>query len=366
MFGSEILEIVIGLIFIYLLLSLLATTLNEIILSNIMSLRGRLLQKAIRSMLSDTFDPAEDLSDQPAPKGEDVSIAPAPVKDLGVAFYEHPLIYRLAKKGKLGRPSYISRENFAQVVMAILTDESTIKQTFEDLEAGVKRLPFGGTKKILMTLLNYAEGDILKFKAAIEKWFDEMMDRATGWYKRKVQLILIGIGLILSIIFNADTFQITKKLAADPDARAKIVTMAEQYQAHAFGDITTDSSQNRSAYALHLKRQCANATDSIEKQYYCKQDSLNQKLDYLVHDQLDQAGNILGLGWSQVDWQGKSFGQHVKSAFASLITLAFWLKFLGWCLTALAVSLGAPFWFDLLNTFMKIRGTGRKPEEKVK
>ena len=40
--------------------------------------------------------------------------------------------------------------------------------------------------------------------------------------------------------------------------------------------------------------------------------------------------------------------------------------FLGWLITAFAVSLGAPFWFDLLNKFMNIRSAGKAPDEKQK
>jgi len=36
----------------------------------------------------------------------------------------------------------------------------------------------------------------------------------------------------------------------------------------------------------------------------------------------------------------------------------------GWFITVMAVSLGAPFWFDTLNRFMNIRSTGRAPDEK--
>jgi hypothetical protein len=40
-----------------------------------------------------------------------------------------------------------------------------------------------------------------------------------------------------------------------------------------------------------------------------------------------------------------------------------WLvKVLGWLVTGLAVSLGAPFWFDLLNRVVDLRGAGRRPE----
>ncbi|CAA9224329.1 MAG: hypothetical protein AVDCRST_MAG56-618 [uncultured Cytophagales bacterium] len=52
MLGSQTLEVVIGLIFIFLLLSLLATAINELIMS-FFSFRGRDLAKAIKIMLDD-------------------------------------------------------------------------------------------------------------------------------------------------------------------------------------------------------------------------------------------------------------------------------------------------------------------------
>ena len=39
---------------------------------------------------------------------------------------------------------------------------------------------------------------------------------------------------------------------------------------------------------------------------------------------------------------------------------------LGWLITAFAVSMGAPFWFDLLNKFVNIRASGKAPEEEPK
>ena len=44
----------------------------------------------------------------------------------------------------------------------------------------------------------------------------------------------------------------------------------------------------------------------------------------------------------------------------------FWTKIFGLFLTAFAASLGAPFWFDVLNKFMSVRGAGKAPEEKPK
>jgi hypothetical protein len=49
-------------------------------------------------------------------------------------------------------------------------------------------------------------------------------------------------------------------------------------------------------------------------------------------------------------------------------TINWWwiLKVLGLAFTAIAASLGAPFWFDLLNKFITVRSTGKAPEEAPK
>ena len=57
------------------------------------------------------------------------------------------------------------------------------------------------------------------------------------------------------------------------------------------------------------------------------------------------------IGWSESQWQYLRDPGHLISAF------------LGWFLTALAASLGAPFWFDTLQRFVNVRGNGRSPEE---
>ena len=64
-------------------------------------------------------------------------------------------------------------------------------------------------------------------------------------------------------------------------------------------------------------------------------------------DIADQVSQVRSLGLP-IGWQNTPF---------------VWWAPLGWLLTAIGVSLGAPFWFDLLNKFMVVRSTV-KPQEK--
>lgn len=125
------------------------------------------------------------------------------------------------------------------------------------------------------------------------------------------------MGLLLAAILNADTISIGHRLTRDPSLRQSLVAAAEE----------------------SAKKQPP-ATD---------EDPLRRVKTY--NDELKALG--LPLGWDRTDtrtWPGKS-------------VLDWFLKALGLLLTALAISLGAPFWFDVLNRFMVVRSTV-KPEEK--
>jgi len=68
---------------------------------------------------------------------------------------------------------------------------------------------------------------------------------------------------------------------------------------------------------------------------------------------MDLLGQILG-------WHDNVF--YDKNGYSW--TKQIWLeRLIGWLLTILAISLGAPFWFDILNKIINIRFAGKSPEE---
>jgi hypothetical protein len=353
MLGSQTLEVVIGMIFIFLLLSLLATAVNELIMS-FFSYRGKDLEKAIKIMLDD--------ADEPASGGT----APARVVS-GEEFYKMPLINKFAKRGKNHRPSYLSRTNFSRALLILLSDGNQDHINLADIRKTIGQMPDGETKKILLAYLKDAGDSLARFRAYLETWYDEMMDRASGWYKRRVQYWLIGIGFALALVFNADAFLIAKRLSSDPEARKDVMAMAETYQ----NKLVKDYKESGLGGNVQLRRVLASADaarlDSLlAKDGITPEDKLlitnlytNQRqIAGLVHEDIAAASTVLGMGWSEAN----RIPAHATGGQA-----AYWLlsKLLGLLVTALAVSLGAPFWFDLLNKVMNIRGTGVKPEEKT-
>jgi hypothetical protein len=313
MFGSTILEVAIGLVFAYCLYSLLATTISEIIAS-LLGLRARKLELAIERMLTDPH-----LSDK-----------------LFNRFYDHPMIKYMNDGSRFDkRPSYISAKNFSKAVVDIVINSgvsSGRQVTPRTITAGLKSLnPKSGsdTISLLESFLADSHNDPVKFREMIEQWFDDMMELTTGWYKRQSQWIVFVIGLIIAIIFNASTFDIVNHLSKDNSARVQLVQLATSYVKNHPAEMADTSVKHQTD------------TPAITQRL----DSLVLYADSLYKADIAQSHQLLGIGWS-------------NSAAANHMDSHNWpANVLGWIITALAISLGAPFWFDLLSKFVQLRGT---------
>lgn len=294
------LQVVIGLIFVLLLLSLLATTMMELVASAF-SLRGRNLEKALRNMLAST-----EVDDR-----------------LVASFKDNALYKQLSYKygKKRYSPSYLSDRSFQSILMeTILNGEG-----FDRIEEKLETLPDADLKDVLKQFLRESEHDVEAFKGKVRTWYNDVMDRASGWYKRYTQKILVGMGFFIAVVFNADTLAIYERLESDPETLQQVLTLAEDY---------------------------VNGKDGLEiapPQMSPEFDASLNKLEEMINDQIESVKSPLGLGWKNVDWSEVTWYDVV-------------LKLLGWTVTALAVSLGAPFWFDLLRKLVNIRSSGNKPE----
>ena len=303
LFGSPVLEVGIGLVFVFTLLSLLCTTLNEWLISYILKLRPKLLDRALDKLLAD----------QGMPEGN--------LRDL---FESHPLVAKTTTSGGQRAASYLSAVTFAKTMVDLVTPQVQGVVTFPDVVAGVQAMPDGDIKKTLIALMADTDNDLTKLRCNIEDWFDEAMERTTGAFKRHAQLWAVLVAAFLTIITNADTLAISQKLWSNPSLRAEAVKLAEQ--------------------RAEMPR------PTVKVEYNDADDPLNPTVAKEPQDSLtDDEQNILGklIGWEKSPTD-HSVGDVIR-------------HFPGWFLTIVAVSLGAPFWFDVLNKIMKLRNTGRVP-----
>lgn len=321
MLDSPALEVAVGLVFLYTVLALFCSTLNEAI-STVTGLRSRFLQLGLLNLLSGSTSTTE------------AGLATAR------RFYGHPLVQGLIRPGhgpdpaidptaltkwwrKPPYPSYLPSRTFVATLtdLAASSEELTtldeqeaaaVAARLEKAAAGLERslasIPNTKLSEALLALYRSTGRDAARFQHAAEQWFDDSMERVSGWYKRRVQLILVGIAAVVVLLLNADTLAAGRVLWRDDAVRAAVVKKAE---AAADGELTDVDLQTEV-----------------------------RKLD-------------LPLGWEL------SFGDAPSQLPND--ALAWLAKLLGLLLTVGAVLLGAPFWFDILSKFVRVRATGAPP-----
>lgn len=328
MFSSEILEIVIGLIFIYLILSLLGTTINELI-AGLLHLRGKNLKKSLIYMLSEYKD-----------------------KDVFQKFINHPVFVKLRRNTHHKYPSYLSSKQFSKIMIESIVEDP--KKNTEKIGEQISKLE-GTTGKVLQSYWLESSGDLEMFKEKMEEWYDETQARTTGWYKRNIQRILLVIGFIIALTINADTLSIVKKLSQDSKARRSMVELAinqsQQLEAEYF---PVNEPYLESDYDEIEDVELEYEADDFEAYSYQDIKMLNEKTHNLINEQIADVNNIMGMGWNSLIKDFADAKLNEKILYFLL------LKFLGFTLTAFAISLGSNFWFDLMNKV--IRNSGGLPK----
>jgi len=342
MFGMQILDVAIGLIFIFLLLSLLVTAANELIASWLKR-RSSTLWRGVVKLLG----------------GE----------DWAKKVYSHPLIEGLNDqpwfkkyREKLPfkkRPSYIPSRTFALALIDSIVPESgpqnpPMNNLAAALADRLKANPNDFLARSLSVLVQDAGGDLDKVKENIEVWFNSSMERVSGWYKRRTQWILLLLAAIITVWTNADSLAIANTLWRDPSVRAALVTQAQQYAAQ-------QSRENETGQAASKP---SNPTDPPDRLPYDPAEAEFQAASEKFKTSLGSLQTLaIPLGWS--DGSSSEDTRDTVPGWSEMGGVLQKHGF-GWLLTALAISLGAPFWFDMLNKVISIRAAGKAPEETQK
>lgn len=326
MFGSQILEVATGMIFIFLLVSVVCSAVREGI-EALIKTRAAYLENGIRKLLHDNT-----------------------ATGLANSLYSHPLIEGLFP-GKyktdgtssagflaLGRrlPSYIPSKNFAIALMDLaargkIIDEASSTATstpisLDSIRANIQKLGSPAVQRVMLTALDSAQGDINKAQAAIEAWYDSGMDRVSGLYKRKTQWIIFWIGLALAVGLNINSLNLLNHLYTNAGDRAALTRL---------GGVAVNKGTEPTA----------------ETAWAILTDPAAQRMEKMP---IGWTGNNVMPDLNGPDGRS-NVGWHWLNAWIALV--------FGWLITAFAASMGAPFWFDMLNKVSVIRSTV-KPHEK--
>lgn len=330
MSGFPILDLVVGMMFIYFLLCVICSSAIEMILTG-MNARARILKEWTTSI----FDKV-----MVQPDGRKIK--------LGQSILDHCAVISLSKEGKA--PSYIDAKNFTSALIEKITyDPSNPKSIAGDIDSLIEAIENTDllSTEIRRTLLSYAN-DVKQapeviadkaisalelFRKKVETWYDSSMDRLTGTLKRRYSRpCTLIIATIATVVMNADSLAIAKYLYSNPEARAKVAA-----QALAASRDTT--------YLARLNAVKLTPKDSLTLEQVKTNISLSLQ-------NVNEASAALK-GEVPLGWRGTTQGPILISSIISKIT--------GLLATIMAIFMGAPFWFDMLNKIANVRGTGPKP-----
>ena len=291
-----IVEVAIGLAFLFLLLSVVASAFNEV-MAGVFHLRSRTLEKGILNLLTG--------STKPEPEQ----------REFVDRLYAHSLVagYTNDKNKRKPRhgPSYLSSRSFRNALLDMTNLlEATVDPREDPLRAADVRAAveekIGALASVnknleesLTAIWRSVDYSATEFRAGVERWFDRGMERVSGWYTRRVKLILFIVGLFLAVGINASAITAANRIWKDDAVRDGLLAQVENQPEDATGAGATG----------------AEAITKLEEMQF-------------------------PIGWEDENRPDGGWG---------------------WALTAVAVTLGAPFWFDLPGKVSNLRAAGPKP-----
>ena len=311
-------ETAIGLALIYLFLSLMTTTANEA-LAAFLQLRGKQLRSGLEELLK--------------------TDASAAGPSLAQQVIGHALVMGTGSKGL---PSYVPSRNFALALLDVLADGSGAP-VVSQVKRGIAKLPDGPARDALQTLATHAGGDLDALRDSIGVWFDNAMDRVSGVYRRNSLWVSFGIGFVLAVGLNVNTFETARTLYTSGTARDAALKLADVELAHGAPGQTPPAqpSQTPAAPSASPVQHALAALDQLPIGWSCTPPA---------HACAGASGDLAA---ANVVQQILSVVWPPRAATVQIL--------LGWLITAFAVSLGAPFWFDLLQQLFNLRAAGPKP-----
>lgn len=327
-----IIDLVAGMIFIYFLMSIVCSSVFEII-SAWLQIRSTMMEEWIQKNFP----------------------------QLKYHFLDHSISNGVSEKGKSS--SYIDKSNFyLSLIDAISIYSKKVPETLQDIKATLIDLE---TKAESVQVLNkdfsrsirfiiseieeaskipgQAKSELEEFRKKVENWFDTMMERVSGSYKRKSGYYTAAIAVVTTLVLNVDSITLANYLYSNENARNQLAMAAYD----AIKDSTTIEK---------VKEIKAGKTDTIKS----VDQAVNKSKTNFSQSQANIAkiGSYIPIGWN-MRMEYKVFLARRGEVEGTIIDVIvfFFTKLFGLAITIFAVSLGAPFWFDILGKLANLRNS---------
>jgi hypothetical protein len=383
---SIMLDVIIGMVFIYLVFSLLASAINEAIAAMLDS-RSKWLAHGLQRLLQEPGKPKQ--------------------ADLVDALFAQPLLSQLGRRPLtskfLGTPHGRSPNSIPPdlALPALLNSAlsagassvvSKVYASVADIDAAVAAMPESALKANVLQLRTKGQVTLVDFEADFKAWFEDFGEEIGGWYRQKTHYVLLWIGFALAFAANLDSISLFRQLSLDPGARASLVkaamaqakltepSLTEQQAAVSAAQSSLNVARNDEKVLRTAASQCEAAlpkdpAKDAAKVAACKTGveaaiklsaDLAQKLSEARashRQEVDKLTATLYEGGIKLGWDhgpaAKVFDLWSPSTWTAPLHEQFsLLKLLGLFLSGLALSLGAPVWFDLLKNLTSIRSVG--------
>lgn len=347
-------DVALGLVVLYLLLSTVCSIFVELV-GTWKGWRRKMLLDSINRLLAGT---------RKAPDADHETVK---------AFWDHPLVQPLVPPGREA-PSYMTPDVFAAVILDLGVPKDLEGQMPRSAEALQRALTTAQAhpelRDQLQRLLGVAtllrppgeQSDVVtpRLQHAVATWYNEAMERLTGQYKRRAQQWLFWVGLSAAVLLNADSVRLAYILSTNDGLRQAVATYA----------VTLSANTNSLAAAAPSNHAVVSPvpgnTDALRES-----DALRHELATEIRQLQRLQAMGFPVGWQfawDTDWAPVLSRPELATAsdFAGWWILALLVKLSGLAVTGLAVSLGAPFWYDILNKLVSLRGSGARPSTETR
>jgi hypothetical protein len=344
--GSDILETVLALFSVFFLGSVIASQINEGV-AGILNQRSKQLEFSLRELLIGPQATAEEMQFFQ-------DFIANPLFSTLKSSYVRPKPFR--KPSKAALPSYIPAKTFAEALLSEIyityikqcakcdpTDRAAVAVTQQTDETDLYQLPTDinllrqailktnlvprGLKRTLLTAINKDVTSVQMAVVQVANWYDQKMARVSGAYKRWAQQMILIWSLLIVIFLNLDSINILSALSHNEALKQKVDALQAANSSLASTITSTTTLTNTTIISSTASLyNAANLTKDLEN---------------------------VGLPIGPTGWG--DFWNKDKSGWDYL------LKIIGLLISAIAISLGAPFWFDVLNKISNLRSSGSNP-----
>lgn len=408
---AAIIEVIVGMIFVYILLSILVTEVNTLI-SNAFRLRAQNLREALDKIIDDpvmrakiythpliqlvearSVLPTQRISDEEAEAIANGTIAAVDWIDSNTfvdvvlnnikvesdqqlfgallnvidGMPSGPerrvlrlLVNRVVSSGEgmdelREAIANVNQENFRMALIETMNhiDEEISEMGLEpnsivSVMAGIRQIDNIYFRNALTTILATAN-TLDEAKTNIQSWFDNSMTRASSTFKMKMKSLSIFVAIFIALIANIDSLHIARTLWEDPILRESLSMAAVQAVENEQLATAVEDANTANADATAEDAGAEGAVDALID----SSQSVSETIENINELRLPIGWLLEDLGAEPEDSIRRSNPNNLWNYFpgnnpGGWLGLLF-AKLMGLAATVISISQGAPFWFNILN-----------------